>query len=106
MKSEPDKCLSNEDIDIDPNDPLDEIGHFPGLDRLMFLIPCVINRLWKYIFNPDKLEITNYKRQITNKLQIQPCSFTKCAGWDLSFDSLYVSACLRATHRQACRQVI
>jgi len=38
-------CKANEDIANDPDDPRDGIGRFPGLDRLMFLIPCVINRL-------------------------------------------------------------
>ncbi|OHB86073.1 MAG: hypothetical protein A3D13_03595 [Planctomycetes bacterium RIFCSPHIGHO2_02_FULL_40_12] len=57
--------------------------------------------------NPDKLEITNYKRQITNKPQIQineiqPRSFTKCAGGDLSYACLCVSACLHVTCLPRC----
>ena len=32
-------------ISNDPDDPREGIGRFPGLDRLMFLILCVINRL-------------------------------------------------------------
>src|SRR3990167_5261920 len=32
-------------ISNDPDDPREGIGRFPGLERLMFLIPCVINRL-------------------------------------------------------------
>ena len=32
-------------ISNDPDDPREGIGRLPGLDRLMFLIPCVINRL-------------------------------------------------------------
>ncbi len=36
---------ADEDIANDPDDPRGEIGRFPGLDRLMFLIPCVISRL-------------------------------------------------------------
>ncbi|MFQ5965851.1 MAG: hypothetical protein ACE5KZ_16390, partial [Candidatus Scalinduaceae bacterium] len=35
----------DENIANDPDDPREGIGRFPGLDRLMFLIPCVINRL-------------------------------------------------------------
>jgi len=36
---------ADENISNDPDDPREGIGRFPGLDRLMFLIPCVINRL-------------------------------------------------------------
>ncbi len=36
---------ADENIANDPDDPREVIGRFPGLDRLMFLIPCVINRL-------------------------------------------------------------
>ena len=36
---------ADEDIANDPDDPREGIGRFPGLDRLMFLIPCVIYRL-------------------------------------------------------------
>ena len=36
---------ADENISNDPDDPRDGIGRLPGLDRLMFLIPCVINRL-------------------------------------------------------------
>jgi hypothetical protein len=36
---------ADENIANDPDDPREGIGRFPGLDRLMFLIPCVINRL-------------------------------------------------------------
>ncbi len=35
----------DENISHDPDDPREGIGRLPGLDRLMFLIPCVINRL-------------------------------------------------------------
>ncbi len=45
--TELDDFFSNADENIanDPDDPREGIGHFPGLDRLMFLIPCAINRL-------------------------------------------------------------
>ncbi|MEK7699840.1 MAG: hypothetical protein AAB332_05500, partial [Planctomycetota bacterium] len=33
------------DISNDPDDHRDGIGSLPGLDRLICLIPCVINRL-------------------------------------------------------------
>lgn len=33
------------DISNDPDDPREGIGRLIGLDRLMFLIPCVLNRL-------------------------------------------------------------
>ena len=36
---------ADENISNDPDDPREGIGRFPGLDRLMFLIPFVINRL-------------------------------------------------------------
>lgn len=36
---------ADENISHDPDDPREGIGRLPGLDRLMFLIPCVINRL-------------------------------------------------------------
>lgn len=36
---------ADENISDDPDDPREGIGRLPGLDRLMFLIPCVINRL-------------------------------------------------------------
>lgn len=36
---------ADEDVSHDPDDPREGIGRLPGLDRLMFLIPCVINRL-------------------------------------------------------------
>lgn len=36
---------ADENISNDPDDPREGIGRFPGLDQLMFLIPCVINRL-------------------------------------------------------------
>jgi len=36
---------ADENIANDPDDPREGIGRFPGLDRLMLLIPCVINRL-------------------------------------------------------------
>ena len=36
---------ADENIADDPDDPREGIGRLPGLDRLMFLIPCVINRL-------------------------------------------------------------
>ena len=38
-------CKADENISHDPDDPREGIGRFPGLDRLMFLIPCLINRL-------------------------------------------------------------
>ncbi|MDO8140210.1 MAG: hypothetical protein Q6358_01810 [Candidatus Brocadiales bacterium] len=36
---------ADENISHDPDDPREGIGRLPGLDRLIFLIPCVINRL-------------------------------------------------------------
>ena len=36
---------ADENISNDPDDPREGIGRLPGLDRLMFLIPCVIGRL-------------------------------------------------------------
>ena len=38
-------CDADESISRDPDDPREGIGRLPGLNRLMFLIPCVINRL-------------------------------------------------------------
>ena len=36
---------ADENIANEPNDPREGIGRLPGLDRLIFLIPCVISRL-------------------------------------------------------------
>jgi len=36
---------ADENISNDPDDPRKEIGRLPGIDRLLFLVPCVINRL-------------------------------------------------------------
>ena len=36
---------ADENISHDPDDPRDGIGRLPGLDRLMFLMPCIIDRL-------------------------------------------------------------
>ena len=36
---------ADENIANEPNDPREGIGRLPGLDRLIFLIPCVINRI-------------------------------------------------------------
>ena len=36
---------ADENIANDPDDPREGIGCLPGLDRLMLIIPCVINRL-------------------------------------------------------------
>lgn len=41
---------ADENIFLDPDDPRDGIGRLPGLDRLMYLIPCVFNRLEEDIF--------------------------------------------------------
>jgi len=38
-------CKADQNIANDPDDPREGIGRFPGFDRLMFLIPCVISRL-------------------------------------------------------------
>ncbi len=34
-------CKADEDIANDPGDPREGIGRFSGLDRLMYLIPCL-----------------------------------------------------------------
>ncbi len=47
---------ADEDIANDPDDPRDGIGRFPGLDRLMFLIPCVINRLEEDLSKSKEVE--------------------------------------------------
>ena len=47
---------ADEDIANDPDDPREGIGRFPGLDRLMFLIPCVINRLGEDISKSEEVE--------------------------------------------------
>ncbi|MCF6149944.1 MAG: hypothetical protein E3K37_14925 [Candidatus Kuenenia sp.] len=36
---------ADESISHDPDDQREGIGRLPGLDRLVFLVPCVINRL-------------------------------------------------------------
>ena len=47
---------ADENIANDPDDPREGIGQFPGLDRLMFLIPCVINRLGEDISKSEEVE--------------------------------------------------
>jgi hypothetical protein len=47
---------ADENIANDPDDPREGIGRFPGLDRLMFLIPCVINRLGEDISKSKEVE--------------------------------------------------
>lgn len=47
---------ADENISNDPDDPRDGIGRLPGLDRLMFLIPCVINRLEEDISQSKEAE--------------------------------------------------
>ncbi len=47
---------ADEDIASDPDDPREGIGRFPGLDRLMLLIPCVINRLGEDISKSKEVE--------------------------------------------------
>ncbi len=47
---------ADENIANDPDDPREGIGRFPGLDRLMFLIPCVINRLEEDISKSKEVE--------------------------------------------------
>ncbi|MGR3302990.1 MAG: hypothetical protein ACUZ8I_10870 [Candidatus Scalindua sp.] len=47
---------ADENIANDPDDPREGIGRFPGLDRLMFLIPCVINRLGEDISKSEEVE--------------------------------------------------
>ncbi len=38
-------CKADKDISNDPDDPRGGIGHLPGLDRLIILIPLIITRL-------------------------------------------------------------
>jgi hypothetical protein len=47
---------ADENIANDPDDLREGIGRFPGLDRLMFLIPCVINRLEEDLSKSKKIE--------------------------------------------------
>jgi len=47
---------ADENIANDLDDPREGIGRFPGLDRLMFLIPCVINRLGEDISKSKEAE--------------------------------------------------
>ncbi|OHB70724.1 MAG: hypothetical protein A2W17_11965 [Planctomycetes bacterium RBG_16_41_13] len=49
-------CNADESISRDPEDPREGIGRLPGLDRLMFLIPCVINRLEEDISESNECE--------------------------------------------------
>jgi hypothetical protein len=44
-------CKADEGIANDPDDPREGIGRFSGLDRLMFLVLCVINRLEEDVSN-------------------------------------------------------
>lgn len=47
---------ADKNIANDPDDPREGIGRLPGLDRLMFLIPCVINRLEEDISKSKEIE--------------------------------------------------
>jgi hypothetical protein len=47
---------AEEIIASDQDDPREGIGHLPGLDRLMFLIPCVIKRLEEDISKSKEVE--------------------------------------------------
>jgi hypothetical protein len=58
---------ADENIANDPDDPREGIGRFPGLDRLMFLIPCVINRLEEDI---SKIKEVENVSPITEGLQV------------------------------------
>lgn len=58
---------ADENIANDPDDPREGIGRFPGLDRLMFLIPCVISRLGEDISKSKEVEDVT---PITEGLQV------------------------------------
>ncbi|MGR3293257.1 MAG: hypothetical protein ACUZ9M_04485 [Candidatus Scalindua sp.] len=47
---------ADQNIANDPDDPRDGIGRFSGLDRLMFLIPCVISRLEEDVSKSKEVE--------------------------------------------------
>ncbi|MBZ0109572.1 MAG: hypothetical protein K8F52_12970 [Candidatus Scalindua rubra] len=47
---------ADENIANDPDDPQEGIGHLPGLDRLMFLIPCIIYRLEEDLSKSKEVE--------------------------------------------------
>ena len=47
---------ADENIANDPDDPREGIGRFPGLDRLMLIVPCVINRLEEDISKSKEVE--------------------------------------------------
>jgi len=47
---------ADENIANDPDDPREGIGRFPGLDRLMFLIPCIIHRLEEDLSKSKEVE--------------------------------------------------
>ncbi len=49
---------SDENIVNDPDDPREGIGQLPGLDRLIFLIPCVIDRIEEDISKIKEIEDT------------------------------------------------
>lgn len=50
---------ADESISHDPDDPREGIGRLPGLDRLMSLLPCVINRLEEDISENNEGEIVS-----------------------------------------------
>ncbi|MFO0792735.1 MAG: hypothetical protein U0586_01595 [Candidatus Brocadiaceae bacterium] len=47
---------ADENISHDPDDQREGIGILPGLDRLMLLIPCIINRLEEDIYKSKDVE--------------------------------------------------
>ncbi len=47
---------ADENIVNDTDDPREGIGRLPGLDRLVFLIPCAINRLEDDLSKSKKIE--------------------------------------------------
>lgn len=88
---------ADENISHDPDDPRDGIGRLPGLDRLMFLIPCVFNRLEEDISKSREgenvaliieslqalhvnhpLTIRNYSARILKTIRFTVCSSLLC----------------------------
>ena len=74
---------ADENIANDPDDPREGIGRFPGLDRLMLLIPCVINRLEEYI---SKIKEGENVSPITEGLQAIKEGVNSVLAYYLQYD--------------------
>jgi len=51
-------CEADEEIGNNPDDPREGLGRLPGLDRLMYLLPCILDRLEEDI-DKDRVSLSS-----------------------------------------------